>query len=254
MSFDLTFLPPVIAHRGASAYAPENTLVAFVKAIQLGCKWIEFDVMQSICGEAIIFHDETLERTTSGGGKVNDYFASYLRSLDAGVWFHSQYAGERVPTLAQTVDFLSNARIGMNIELKPALGGEERLVTEVLSIINQYAIAQKAPILFSSFSIKTLQTLRRLAPQCLIGLLLHEWSNDWQALAKELECSSIHLLDEIVTPDWAQAIKADNKKLLCYTVNDVKRALALFSLGADAVFSDMPDVILQGLTNGQSIN
>ena len=91
----LQFLPPVIAHRGASAYAPENTLAAFVKAAQLGIRWIECDVMQAACGEVIIFHDETLERTTNGKGDVDRYPYSYLQSLDAGSWFDPIFSGEK---------------------------------------------------------------------------------------------------------------------------------------------------------------
>ena len=114
----LSFNPPVIAHRGASVYAPENTLAAFTKAAQLNIKWVEFDVMQAACGEPIIFHDETLDRTTNAKGDVSQQPYAYLQTLDAGTWFHPRFAGERIPTLKQVLQFLRDTKIAANIEIK----------------------------------------------------------------------------------------------------------------------------------------
>ena len=114
----LTFSPPFIAHRGACRLAPENTLSAFVKAAQLGVKWVELDVMQAACGEVVVFHDETLERTTGAKGKVSDYPYTYLQTLDAGSWFNPRFSGEHIPTLVEVMEFLSSMHMNANIELK----------------------------------------------------------------------------------------------------------------------------------------
>src|SRR5690348_4859908 len=110
-----SFNPPWLAHRGASASAPENTLAAFKAAKEQGARWLEFDVMLAACGEAVIFHDETLERTTNGQGFLHDYPYHFLKTLDAGSWFGPRFAGERIPTFKETVDFIIEANLSANI-------------------------------------------------------------------------------------------------------------------------------------------
>jgi len=111
--------PPVIAHRGGSAYAPENTLSAFTKAAQLGMQWVEFDVMLAACGTPIVFHDDLLDRTTNATGEVGVHAYTYLQTLDAGAWFNSKFSGERIPTLAQVLQFLKDVKLCANVEIKP---------------------------------------------------------------------------------------------------------------------------------------
>lgn len=236
----LIFNPPVIAHRGASAYAPENTLIAFAKAAQLGAHWIEFDVMQASCGELIVFHDETLERTTNGCGEIIKYPYAFLQTLDAGAWFDPKFSGEKIPTLAQVFDFL-NHQLNANVELKALPGLEELLVKRMSEeILMRYGDEAKN-ILFSSFSIDALYLLRQFLPKAQLGLLLHEWRSDWREIYDLLSCISLHLNHEILTAKIAREIKNENKILLCYTVNDPVRAKELYSWGVDAVFSDVPD-------------
>jgi glycerophosphoryl diester phosphodiesterase len=234
------FVPPVVAHRGASAYAPENTMAAFMQAAQLGAKWLEFDVMLAACGTPIVFHDEILDRTTNGHGAVHSYPYTVLQTLDAGSWFQPQFTGERIPTCQQVLDFLYDTGMHANIELKPLPGQEEALVLQVLKII----AGKSTSFLFSSFSIPTLYYLRQHAPTCAIGLLMDNLNLDWQQVAKALQCISIHVYDGILTPALAQKIQNMRKQLLCYTVNEPLHAHTLFSWGVDAVFSDAPDKII----------
>jgi glycerophosphoryl diester phosphodiesterase len=241
----LNFQPPVIAHRGASAYAPENTLAAFTKAAQLGIKWIEFDVVQAACGEPVIFHDETLERTTNGQGEVSAYSYTYLRTLDAGAWFNPIYSNERIPSLQQTLEFLCDTKMCANIEIKALPGQEMKLVQRVLEKIKYFGHALDATLLFSSFSLAALQRTRECAPECMLGLLLHEWVADWQIYCTILRCVSVHVNVDILTPEAARLIKDMDRALLCYTVNDPERAKQLFSWGVDAVFSDVPEKIIK---------
>lgn len=247
----LSFQPPVIAHRGASAYAPENTLMAFAKAAQMGVKWVEFDVMQASCGEAIIFHDETLERTTNAKGDVAQYPYAYLRTVDAGGWFDLAFAGERIPTLHQVMQFLLENKMGANVEIKALLGKEEALIVPALKILSPYIDRPDSPVLFSSFSTDALRLLRKHLPNAMIGLLLHEWEPDWEMTCLELNCVSVHVNEEIMTEKAAHKIKSMNKKLLCYTVNDPVRALTLYSWGVDAVFSDAPDRIMRAIAKSE---
>ena len=243
----LNFSPPVIAHRGASAYAPENTLIAFLKAAQLGIKWIEFDVMQASCGEPIIFHDDSLERTTDATGQVCQLPYTYLQTIDAGRWFDPQFAGERIPNLQQIIELLQNTKLNANVEIKSLPAYEEPLIKTVLAQLTPYMKTKQSTILFSSFSINALTLLRKQSPDALLGLLLHDWEPGWEEVVNSLQCVSVHVNQHILTKSIAKKIKSMDKALLCYTVNHPKRALKLFSWGVDAVFSDAPDLIVEGV-------
>lgn len=240
MNPTLEFNPPLIAHRGMSGIAPENTMIAFIKAVQANIKWVEFDVMAAACGEPVIFHDETLERTTNGRGLIEHYSYDYLRTLDAGSWFSTQYANETIPSLKQMIDLLNNTQLSANVELKPSPGKEALFINRVLKEFAPFLAKNTNRILFSSFSIDTLIELRKQSPHALIGLLLHDWIPDWQKIGDSLDCISIHVNQAIISPETAKQIKAMNKYLLCYTVNQAARAKELFNFGVDAVFTDHP--------------
>lgn len=241
----LQFHPPVIGHRGASGYAPENTLVAFTKAAQLGCQWIEFDVMLSADNQPMVFHDDTLDRTTNGQGDVGQYSYAELLSLDAGQWFNPVFSSERIPSLSKVATFLQQTKMFANVEIKPLSGQDEVTVTEALAVLSQYFPLNSPALLFSSFSFDALRHLRHAAPHAQIGILLHEWEPNWESVCTTLDCVSVHVNEEIMTPDAAKKIKSMGKKILCYTVNNPVRALELYSWGVDAVFSDVPDKIIQ---------
>jgi glycerophosphoryl diester phosphodiesterase len=232
------FFPLVIAHRGGSACAPENTMIAFTKTVQAGIKWVEFDVRLTADEKLIVFHDKTLNRTTNGHGYVADHPYAYLRTLDAGAWFHPIFSGEAIPSLKQVMEFLSTVSIAANIEIKSLPGREERTVVHTLADVSQYFPLSSSAVLFSSFSIKSLQYLRQYAPHSMLGLLLCEWRLDWWELVESLACISVHIPHEALTPERVLAIKAKEILLFCYTVNDPIRIQELYSWGVDAVFSD----------------
>lgn len=241
----LDFKPKVIGHRGASGYAPENTMSAFIKAAQMGIKWIEFDVMLAGTGEAVVIHDDDLSRTTDGEGLVQDKPLGYLRMLDAGSWFAPQFAGERIPLFTEVLEFLYNTNISANIELKAQPGKEDQLVKRILWEIGQteFFKPESKKLLFSSFSIDILRALRARNQDCNIALLIHQWFDGWQDFAEQLNCISVNIYSRIFNEVACQEIKEMNKYLLTYTVNDSRRAKDLIKQGCDAVFSDFPDVI-----------
>lgn len=247
MNQPLSFHPPVIAHRGASGYAPENTIAAFVKAAQLGVKWVEFDVLLAACGKPVLIHDAMLSKTTTGTGKVHEHTFAALQSLDAGRWFDAIYAGERIPSLVDAMTFLQGVRMNANVELKSSID-DERLVKQVVKEMAPFLEVSGCQVLFSSFSFNILKLMRKYAPQCQLGMLLHDWEPNWLGMCENFQCASINVSERILTRDEAMVIKGSNKALLCYTVNNVFRAKELFSWGVDAVFTDFPDKILDGLS------
>lgn len=230
--------PPIIAHRGASRYAPENTLAAFRKAKELGARWVEFDVMLSKDHEAVVIHDDTLERTTNGSGNVSDHTCVALKKLDAGSWFSPEFANEKIPTFLEVIQLLNELQLCANVEIKPLPGKEKITAEKTLSIIQAHWPRTLPAPLISSFSRIALETVRNLSSDSLLGFLMDEWLPDWQIVCDQLQCVSVHVDQKILTPDLARQIKATQRLLLAYTVNALDRAKALFSAGVDAIFCD----------------
>jgi glycerophosphoryl diester phosphodiesterase len=239
----LLVVEKIIGHRGASAYAPENTMASFNKALEMGCRFIEFDVMCSADGEPFIFHDDTLKRTTNGRGELGQVKSSYLQTLDAGAWYARAFKGERIPHFKEILEWLVASEVQANIEIKPCPGAEQQTTVTVLSYLNRYWPEGKALPLISSFSWDALVLCHNLAPEQPLGLLIHVWEEDWLDKAKQLGCISIHFNRKILTADRVKAVKDAGYLVYAYTVNRKRQAKKLFTWGVDAVFSDYPDLL-----------
>ena len=233
----------IIGHRGAAAYAPENTFAAFDKALSLGCRHIEFDVMLSADGEPFVIHDESLKRTTNGRGEVGLVTADYLDSLDAGKWFSGRFRGEKIPHLSDVLKWLNFSNVQANIEIKPYVGMAQQTTVAVMSCINRYWSQEKNLPLISSFNLEALEWCRTLAPEMPIGLLLHEWDENWLDMAQDLACYSVHLNRKIIKQERIKVIKENGYFLLVYSVNRKRQAKKLIDWGVDALFSDYPDLL-----------
>lgn len=237
-------LDPVIAHRGASLMAPENTLAAFQRASELGARWVEFDVQMSADKIPVIIHDETLERTTDGSGFVIDYGLNHLKSLDAGSWFSDTYKNENIPSLAEVIPFLHKFHLNANVEIKPHLGTEVKSTHIICEYIIKNWPKNKLLPLISSFDITVLRIVKKFYPTFPLGLLLNRWRSDALYLLEELNCISIHLHHSLINQTRLAQLKALGMKILSYTVNDPQQALMLWKQGVDAVFTDNPLLLL----------
>lgn len=233
----------IIGHRGASAYAPENTRAAFEKALSLGCNFIEFDVMLSVDDEAFIFHDDNLKRTSNGRGEIGLVSAEYLRSLDVGSWYSRKFRGEKILSLQEAIEWLNQSSMHANIEIKPYAGKTEQTTIAVLTHIHRYWAHEKKLPLVSSFDQDALILCRSIAPEIPLGLLLDKWQDNWLQIASDLECFSVHLSRKITTMERVLAIKEAGYAVYVYTVNRKRQAKKLFDWGVDAVFSDYPDLL-----------
>lgn len=233
----------VIGHRGAAAYAPENTLAAFNTALAMGCRCVEFDVMCSADGEPFVFHDDKLKRTTNGRGDIGLVESPYLQTLDAGSWFSRKFKGERIPHFKEILEWLTQSEVQANIEIKPYPGTDEQTAITVLSHITRYWPAEKELPLVSSFSWDALLMCRNIAPEMPLGLLLHTWDEQWLQKAKQLDCFSIHFNRKILSAERVKAVKEQGYFVCAYTVNRKRQANKLFKWGVDAVFSDYPDLL-----------
>jgi len=237
MSIDLE-LPPVIAHRGASGQAPENTLAAIALAVEQGAKWVEIDVNRSSDGQLFVHHDDTLNRCTNGQGYLVAATAKELSALDAGSWFDPRYAGEKLPTLQQVCDLLKPSGTGVNLEIKATPGADFELAQDVCKFLKQQW-PQELPVLPSSFSPLVLEEFRRHLPDHPLGLLVSSVPADWQSWMQRYNCTTFHCAAPFATKELCQATKHAGYPLLCYTVNSIEQARELWDMGVSSIFSDV---------------
>ncbi|MFH1928117.1 MAG: glycerophosphodiester phosphodiesterase family protein [Chloroflexota bacterium] len=229
----------ILAHRGASGYAPENTFAAFDKALELGADMIETDVRQTRDGHLVLFHDSSMERTTNGQGLVADLTLAELKGLDAGSWFRAEFAGQRIPTVEEFLAVYGK-RILVCFEIKSP-GVEERL----LDLVKRYGVLDG--LCFTSFHPESLGRIKELAPEARIGLLTTDFNEE--------------LIDEVVTlgavqicPPAAklsrQLVALAHERRLEVRVwgaesdDLVERAIVM---GADGVTTNWPDKIAEKL-------
>jgi glycerophosphoryl diester phosphodiesterase len=170
-----TARPRVIAHRGASGHAPENTLSAFLLAAEMGAEAIELDVHLAADGEVVVIHNDTVDATTDGHGRVSQMTLDELKALDAGGWYDVRYAGERIPTLAEVFEAVGH-RLLINVEIKIERGlGATRAIrsgqleAEVIRLIEDYQMTRR--VILSSFSPGSLRRAYRLHPNIPLGYL-----------------------------------------------------------------------------------
>lgn len=236
-------IPRIIAHRGSPKAAPENTLASFRQAARDGAKWVEFDVVLTADGRPVIFHDDALDRTTDGAGPINDTPFDVLRNLDAGSWFSRAFTGEAVPTLEEALELFAELGLGFNMEIKPAAGREQE--TAEVALATARGCWDGPTPLISSFSRTAVATAKEVQPGWPRGILFDHMAEDWREAADKLEVVSVGANHRHLSREAVAAVHATGRKVTAYTVNDEARASLLFSWGVDAVFSDIPGVLLK---------
>lgn len=239
-------IPKIIGHRGAKGYAPENTIESVHTAADMGVEWVELDVKLTRDGVPIIFHDETLDRTTNGSGNVADTLYEDIRQLEAGSWFADSFAGIKIPTLEEICEVLIELDLGLNLEIKPCPGREKETAEIALDELSRMWDDHDR-LLISSFSHVSLETARDMARDWHRGLLMSEWLPNWKDLADYLEISTININGNKCTREQVEEIIDMDYPVLAYTINDPQRARLLQSWGVDSFFTDVPDVIEDSL-------
>lgn len=226
-SREIPFMPFLcIGHRGASGHAPENTLKAFEKAVEMGCSWVELDV-HVVENQLLVIHDDELERTTNGRGPVPGASFDYLRSLDAG-------DGQQIPTLIEVIDLIDH-RSKINIELK----GRD-IALPVNELLRELCLSgwQHEEFLISSFDH---EELARADLAFRRGALFGRHVEDCVTKARQLQAYSINLSLKVIDADIVKKAHACGLKVLVYTVNHRDEMQRLKSLGVDGVFTNYPD-------------
>jgi glycerophosphoryl diester phosphodiesterase len=232
-----------IAHRGASGYAPENTLAAFRRAVTLGVTFIETDLQLTRDAHFVAIHDESVDRTTTGQGAVHQITLAELRRLDAGSWFGSEFMGERVPTLVEVLEFSRKHDVVFYLEIKPGgfWGGEHALI----SALRDSGEIQRAVVI--SFDPVILQALRRIEPTVMTGLLFNGQLENPFETAVEIGARQIAVKGDLVTPNLLTEAHKRDFQVICWTVNNPAHMRLLAGAGVDGIMSDYPDRLLSAL-------
>ncbi|MBT5048605.1 MAG: glycerophosphodiester phosphodiesterase [Rhodospirillaceae bacterium] len=232
-------LPRLIAHRGASIEAPENTLAAIARAADRGAGGVELDVAISADGVPVILHDDTLDRTTNGTGPVIDQPYPALAQLNAGSWFSKEFDGERLPTLAAAASLILDRRMALNLEIKPSPGQDRRTAERAIAVLTA-CWPSHGRLVLSSFSVEALEIARDLAPHWPRGLITDAPPANWREMLSSLDCASLHCAASSVTPSLVEEIHQEGYRLVVWTVNNVAKARKLLALGVDGIITDDP--------------
>jgi glycerophosphoryl diester phosphodiesterase len=239
--------PVIFAHRGASVYAPENTLASFNLAVTQGTDAIELDAKLSADNQVVVFHDSTLERTTNGTGHVAHKTVAELRALDAGAFFSNKFSGEKIPLLEEVFEAVGKKTF-INIELKNYTTPFDQLVEKVCTLVAKHELEDR--VLFSSFNAANLKQARQLMPNVPRGLLARGgWAGAW---ARSFgftfgEYAALHPCIRDVDAQQIQRVHRLKRLVHTWTVNEVEKVRQLKEWGVDGIYTDDPRMAIKAV-------
>jgi glycerophosphoryl diester phosphodiesterase len=232
----------VIAHRGASATAPENTCAAFDRALHMGARHLELDVQMSRDGELVVIHDDLVDRTTDGKGAVASLTLAELQALDAGAWFGTAYAGERIPTL-ETVLERYRGRAHLHVEIKGKTAGLSEAAADVIR-----ARGWAREVTMTSFQIDKLEALRAHAPELPAGWLLREIDDAAIDKARALGLAQLCPKADTVTPRLVARLRAAGFNVRAWGVATEELMRHMVEAGVDGMTVNFPDKLMAYLS------
>lgn len=233
----------ISAHRGASGWAPENTLAAFKKAIEMKSDYSELDVHLSKDGQVVLMHDDSLRRTTGVRAAVWDYTLAELKTLDAGSWFSAEFKGEPIPTLTEVIH-LVKGKMKLNIEIKISRS-EPDIAQKVVDIVRAEGFSKE--VMITSFDKATVEEVLRLAPDIPVGFIFNEkntvdvFSGAWPILSSKYT---------LVNAEFVKKARATGKKIHAWTVNDEATMKQLIDMRIDGIITNYPDRVVNVLQSG----
>jgi glycerophosphoryl diester phosphodiesterase len=241
----------IIAHRGASAYAPENTLAAFKKAIEIGATMLELDVHQTKDSQLVVIHDASANRTTNGKGKIKDLTLIEIKKLDAGSWFAKKFAGEKIPTLNEVFDNTSDSLI-LLIELKYGSDEYPDIEERLIKLIHERRAEHR--VILKSFNEDVLTRLRSLAPHLprlkiivlqFFGIIIEHGLNVGTVLDDSVHYLQHHWFG--LTKGFIEEAHHKGYKVFAWDVDDKERMQELIEKGIDGIETDHPDWVKECL-------
>ena len=238
----IMILSKIQAHRGASAYRPENTLEAFSLALEQGADGIELDVHLSKDGCVVVAHDARLERVSNGVGLINDYTLAELKKLNFNKLFPGQPACV-IPTLDEVYDLLKNTAVSVNVELKTAELLYPELPEKLAGIERRHSF-MNGRVIYSSFNHYSLAALKKINPEAKIGLLYQMGLIDPWVYANYVSADAIHPHYAVIAalPETVARCHENGVMVNVWTADDPETLAYMFKCGVDAVITNKPDV------------
>lgn len=233
------------AHRGYSGLYPENTMLAFEKAIEAGADGIELDVQETKDGHVVIVHDERVDRTTNGTGRIKDMTLQELRELDASYIYTGKIEKTLIPTLEEYFAFVQDKDIVTNVEMKTGNYEYRSMEQKVCDLVCRYGLQKK--VIISSFNHYTILRMKEMAPELEYGFLTEDWIIDVGAYVKKHGIQGFHPNFHNLLPEIVEEVKAHGIKIHCYTVNEPEDVLDLAKKGVDTIIGNFPERTAQVL-------
>lgn len=228
------------AHRGFSGKFPENTILAFQKAIEAGADGIELDVQMTKDKELVIIHDETINRTCNGKGYVSDYTLKELQEFDASFTFRGQYGSQRIPTLREYLELVSRTQTVTNIELKTGINPYPGIEEKTVRLINEYKLNDR--IIFSSFNHYSVKRCLELCPEIPCGFLEESRIIGFCEYAKKHGMTFVHPEYHMITESFIKEALSNGVRINAWTVNTEEDMNRLIKNDINAVITNHPDI------------
>jgi len=235
----------IFAHRGYSKKYPENTCIAFQKAAELNIFGVEFDVHLTADQQLVVIHDETIDRTSTGTGFVKDMTLAELEKYDYGRWFGEQFAGQKIPTLREVLTIFEETQHVLNIEIKSDIFEYEGIEQLIAQEIEAFGMHNR--VIISSFNHESIQRFHQFHPTIQTAVLFSSLVTNIEHYVKTINSGALHIWYFHANRKIIRDALANGATIRAFTVNDVKIAKELQTLGVEAIFTDDPGVMLERL-------
>ena len=236
----------IIAHRGASASAPENTLASIQRAIDEGTDWVEIDVQESADGEVVVFHDSDFMKLSGLNRKLWEVTVDELQDIDVGSSFSEEFSDQRVPTLAQVLE-MCRGKAGVNIELK-YYGHDEQLEQRVIDLVESHQMTDE--VIYMSLKLNAVEKMKELRPNSKAGLLLSMSFGD----LRELRADFLAVNAQFASRSMVRKAHDIGKQVFVWTVNDPVTMAVMIGRGVDGLITDEPALAKEVLAQRSELN
>lgn len=227
------------AHRGSSGYFPENTMLAFERAVEMGCDGIETDVQMTCDGELVLIHDEYVDRTTDSTGLVKNYTFKDLRRLNASSWYNKKLPPQQIPTAEELLNMAKSKGIKINFELKTGIVIYPNIEKKIIQLIYKHNMQNN--VILSSFNHYSMVECKNIDKSLKAGLLYVEGLYRPSRYCKSVGCDAIHPDFHSLTKEIIAEAKQDKILVNSYTVNDEEEMKKLISWNIDGIITNYPD-------------
>ena len=239
----ITNRPIIIAHRGASAVAPENTVSAFLKAVETKADAVELDIRITCDNEIVVIHDSRLDRTTNGHGRVSDFTLEEIKKLDAGSWFHSKFYKEQIPTFSEIIESLTQ-KVGINIEIKPSNTQQNIIIRKCVELIQKNKLHKR--VLISSFQHRLTQKIKLIDKNILTGIIyspmIHLGAKPANLVTK-YKADAFIISKNYLRENIVRDVQSCGAIVLVYTVENYDDFRRMSKFGVDGVMTNSPSSI-----------